>query len=194
MAVSEVSICNLAISWLAGNLIISLDDEIVEAQLCKANYELARDAVLESIAWTFATKRYYLTPELDVPAWGYAKQFTIPAEVITVLEVTDDSTSPNGSNGLDWRRESNRILCDSDAIYIKAIYKEEDPARYPPNFVQAVAARLASEIAIPLTESMEMMITMESKFKDRLVMAGVTDGVQGKSDVFQSTVLTGKRV
>ena len=194
MAATEVKICNLALSWLAGNLIISLDDEIAEAQLCKANYELSRDAVLEAIAWTFATRRYRLTPEATGPAWGYAFQFTIPAEIITLLEVTANSDTPNGANNLDWRREGNRILCDNSVAYVKAIYREDDPARYPPNFVQAVAARLATEIAIPLTESVELMQNMEGKYKDRLVIAAGTDGIQGKVDVVESRILTGVRV
>lgn len=194
MAVSEVTICNLALSWLAGNLIISLDDDTNEAKLCKANYELSRDAVLESMAWTFATTRYRLTPEVDVPAWGYANQFTIPSSVITLLEVSANADVPNGANDLDWRREGNLILCDEDVVYVKAIFKQDDPVRFPPNFVQAVAARLAAEIAIPLTESLTVMTTMEGKYKDRLLHAAATDGIQGKMDVIDSRKLTGVRI
>lgn len=194
MAVSEVTICNLALSWLAGNLIISIDDEINEAQLCKANYELSRDAVLEAMAWTFATKRYTLTPETLTPAWGYAHQFTIPAEIITLLDVTDKSDTPNGANDLDWRREGNLILCDASKVYVKAIFKQTDPARYPPNFVQAVAARLAAEIAVPLTESQQLAVAMEAKYHDRLMIAAGSDGIQGKTDVIDSRQLTGVRL
>jgi hypothetical protein len=194
MAVSEVTICNLALSWLAGNLIISIDDDINEARLCKANYELSRDAVLETIAWTFATKRYALTPEVAAPAWGYNYQFTIPADIITLLDVTANSDTPNGANDLDWRREGNLILCDASKVYVKATFKQIDPARYPPNFVQAVAARLATEIAIPLTESSELMRLMEGKYKDRLLIAAGTDGTQGKVDVIDSRHLTGVRL
>ena len=194
MAVSEVTICNLALSWLAGNLIISLDDDNTEAKLCKANFELSRDAVLEAMAWTFATKRYRLTPETDTPAWGYSQQFTIPSDVITLLEVTANADTPNGANDLDWRREGNLILCDVDVVYVKALFKQTDPARFPPNFAQAVAARLATEIAIPLTESVSLMTTMEGKYKDRLLIAAGTDGIQGKTDVIQSRKLTNVRV
>ena len=194
MAVSEVTICNLALSWLAGNLIISIDDDINEAKLCKANYELSRDAVLESMAWTFATKRYALVPEVDKPAWGYEYQFTIPADVISVLDVTNKSDTPNGANDLDWRREGNLILCDVSKVYVKAIFKQTDPARFPPNFVQAVAARLAAEIAVPLTESQQLLMAMEAKYRDRLMIAASSDGIQGKTDVIDSRHLTGVRL
>lgn len=194
MAVSEVTICNLALSWLAGNLIISIDDDINEAKLCKANYELSRDAVLETMAWTFATKRFSLIPEVDIPSWGYDHQFTIPADVITLLDVTNKSDTANGANDLDWRREGNLILCNASKVYIKAIIKVIDPTRFPPNFVQAVAARLAAEIAVPLTESKDLMMTMEGKYKDRLMIAAATDGIQGKTDVIDSRHLTGVRL
>ncbi len=194
MAASEVTICNLALSWLAGNLIISLDDEIKEAALCKANYEFSRDAVLETMAWTFATKRYYLTPEASNPAWGYAQQFTIPADVITVLEVSANPDAPNGANDLDWRREGNKILADVSAVYMRAIFREVDTTKFSPNFVQTLAARIAAEIAIPLTESLQMLQNMEGKYKDRLMIAAGTDGLQGKNDVIESRALTGVRL
>ena len=193
MASSEVEICNLALSWLAGNLITSLDDETVEAKLCKANYPLSRDAVLEAGAWTFATKRYALTPEVDEPAWGYGKRFTIPPEIITVLEVTESPTKPNGANTLDWRREGNYIVANVDKVYVKAVFRETQVPRYPPAFVQALAARIAADIAIPLTESREMMQVMEARYKDRLYQALGTDGIQGKVDIADATKLTGFR-
>ncbi len=193
MAASEVTICNLAISWLAGNLIISLDDETTEAKLCKANYALLRDSVLEAVAWTFATKRLKLTPEVNTPEWGYERQFTIPPEVITLLEVSDNSTKPNGVNDLDWRREENRILCNQDIVYVKAIVRITDPARFSPNFVQTLAARIAAEISIPLTESKDITNIMFSKYQNYLMVAAVTDGIQGKSDLISPQALTGVR-
>ena len=60
--------------------------------------------------------------------------------------------------------------------------------------MQAVAARLAAEIAVPLTESQELMIAMEAKYRDRLMIAAGTDGTQGKVDVIDSRQLTGVRL
>ncbi len=194
MAASQVSICNLALSWLAGNLIISIDDDITEAKLCKANYEPSLDAVLETMAWTFATKRYTLTPETETPSWGYQKQFTIPADVLTVLEATAEPNVANGANKLDWRREGSRILCDEDKIYIKAIFRETDPVRFTPNFTQTFAARIAMDICIPLTESLQLMTAMQQKYGTLLGIAATTDGLQGKSDVFVSDALIRARV
>lgn len=191
MAVSEVSICNQAISWLAGTPITSLDDDTVEAILCKANYELARNAVLEDRAWTFATRRFVLTPEAEKPAWGYGQQYLIPPEIIRVLEVhdADNQRLANGPSDMDWRREENRIVCNRAKIYVKALVKIEDPERFTPAFVQCLAARIAADIAIPLTESTQMQKDMWALYQVKLADAAATDGSQGRSDIMESREL-----
>jgi len=192
---TEVSICNLALSWLAGNLIISLDDEIIEAQLCKANYDSSRDAVLEDRAWTFATKRYRWTPLSTAPVYGYGYAFMIDPEVVRILEVRDsDGTyNANGANDLDWRREGNTIVANASVIYVKALRRVADTSKYPPSFVMALAARLAADICIPLTESRQMQQDMWTLYSKKLDDAMATDGMQGSSDIIQSRKLIGVR-
>ena len=73
MAISEVSICNQALSWLGQETITSLDDQATTAVWMNANYDLLRDSVMEARMWTFATVRAVST---SVPsrsksiAWG----------------------------------------------------------------------------------------------------------------------------
>lgn len=195
MAVSEVSICNQAISWLAGSPIISLDDDTVEAKLCKANYEPARNAVLEDRAWTFATKRFVLTPEAAEPAWGYSQQYLIPAEVIRVLEVhdADNQRRANGPSDMDWRREENRIVCNRASIYMKGLVIIVDPERFTPAFVQCLAARIAADICIPLTESVKLQQDMWALYQVKLADAAATDGSQGRTDIMESRELINVR-
>ena len=188
---TEVSICNLALSWLAGNLIISLDDETKEAQLCKANYDSSRDAVIEDRAWTFATQRYRWTPLTNAPVYGYSHAFMIDPEVVRILEVrdSDDPYSANGANSLDWRRESNAIVTNASVIYVKALRRVVDTSKYPPSFVMALAARLAADICIPLTESRQMQQDMWTLYMRKLDDAMATDGMQGSTDIIESRKL-----
>ena len=55
---NRVDIANLSLTWMGANLITSLEDEAPEAQILKANYDLARDATLEAHEWSFAIKRF----------------------------------------------------------------------------------------------------------------------------------------
>jgi hypothetical protein len=183
---SEVSICNQAISWLGGNRIISISDidgsSPIEAILCKDNYAPIRDAVLSEAAWTFATTRFIPVADAASPAYGYSTAFKIPTEILTILEVQRDPNNANGSGDIDWRREGNLILCDEKIIYVKAIQRVKDPSKFHPTFIQALAARLAAELAIPLTGNRQLQADMFSLYQEKLDTAMYVDGSQGKRD------------
>jgi hypothetical protein len=188
---SEVSICNQALSWLGANLIISLDDATVEGQLCKANYSLLRDAVIEEGKWTFATERFKLLPDTVSPVYGYSAKFRLPSTVFIVIEATVYNAATNnhqgaqGANGvsdLNWRREGDFIVCNESQIYCKCIVQVIDPKKFTRMFTQALAARIAFELAVPLTESKAKEKTMGVKYLSYIDSALAVDGQQGKSD------------
>lgn len=183
---SEVSICNQAISWLGGNLITSLDDESTEAILCKANYALLRDAVLEEGEWTFATKRFKLLPSPDAPIYGYSHKFELPSEVMLVKKATPYANNANDSEKFDWRREEEFILADVDAIYVKCIVRITDVKKFNATFNQTLAARIGADIAVPLTESTSKEDQMWGKYNRAIALALSLDGMQGKSDRIKS--------
>lgn len=179
---SEVSICNQAISWLGGNLIISLDDATVEAQLCKANYAPLRDAVMEEGKWTFATRRLELAQSATLPGFGYARAYVIPPEVLSVIMATENQDNKNNTDNLDWRREERFVLSDTERVFAKCIIRIEDPSLFSDMFVQALASRIAADIAIALTESSTKEAAMWTKYFALVTEAKSVDGMQGKSD------------
>ncbi len=186
---SEVSICNQALSWLGANLITSLDDDSIEASLCKTNYAALRDAVMEDVPWTFATLRAMLTPETETPAYGYAQQFLIPSRFLRILEVRTNANQANGATVFDFRVEGDKILCNAKVIYVKVIQQITAPEKFSSSFVQALAARIATDIALPVTNSVDMMKTMFSLYQQKLSDAATLDGMQGKSDIPEATRL-----
>ncbi len=191
---STVEICNLALGWLAGNLITSLTDESVEASLCSVNFPLARDAVLEDRAWSFAIARIGLAPIPEPENYNYVhgRQFKLPDGCIRVLSV-DDSVDFGGESTFQWSLERGHIIAEATIVYIKYIFREEDPERFPPNFTQALAARLASDLAIPLTESHTMQKTMYELYKLKLRDAAATDGMQGRREKIKAHNLVNAR-
>ena len=183
---SEVSICNQAIGWLGGNLITSLGDETTEAILCNANYASLRDAVLEEGKWTFATRRLKLVQSGTDPEYGYSHRFAIPTEVLSVISATPHREQKNSTDNFDWRREEEYILCDVDVLYAKCIVRITDPQRFSSMFVQALAARMAADLAAPLTESTTKEEKMTIKYERAINKALAIDGMQGKSDRIKS--------
>ena len=187
---SEVQIANLALGWLGGNLITSLDDDSKEAKLAKANFDFARDAVLEDHAWTFAAGRAVILPDLTTPEFEYSTRFLVPIDSIRVLTV---DTNPNGYNDASWAKEENYILLNAQKIYMRYTKRITDPNRFTAAFTQALAQRIAADIAIPLTESRSMQQTHWSLYIGKLEAAAATDGMQGRNQVMKSKRLLGSR-
>ena len=181
---SDVSICNTALSWIGGQLITSLDDESREAQLCKAVYEDVRDAVTAAHDWTFAIGRFDLPKNAAAPVNGYANGFQLPSEVLRVMDV---------NCGEDWRIEGQDIVTNEGSAKIRAVVRITDPTRFSALFVQALAARLAADLAIPLTQSKELQRQHYELYMTKLSEAVTNDGMQGKSRKITSSWLRSSR-
>ncbi len=205
---TEVSICNQALTWLGANTIISLDDETTEARLCKANYADLRDAVLEDRDWSFARKRIQFARLAQDPLYGFSAAFAIPVDVLTVRQATRgpeesqgavSSTGPglsreNLRNGKEqriiWQIEGETIVCDESAIVGRVTMRQTDPSKFSPGFVQALAARIARELATALTQSSTLETKMHDKYNDSLITSATADGMQGTSNKIRSDALT----
>lgn len=186
---TKVSIANQALGWLGANFITAFTDQSTEAQLIDANYPDVRDAVLEERAWTFATRRMSLVTDSIAPDYGYSNRFLIPGNVLRILQVRNDQRNFS-TNNLDWTREGNYILCDSDAVQMQYIMCLDDPSQYSPGFSQALAARLAADLAIPITRSRSLQQDMFGLYQAKLRSAAALDGMQGRPRSFNSNKLT----
>lgn len=180
---SQVSICNQAISRLGGNLITSIDDQSEEAQLCKANYDNIRAVVFQEQAWSFATARYVLPKVDDGAAYAGKSQFSsrylLPSEIVNVIRASDNPDDRNTVSS-EWRVEGEHIVTDSGSpLYVKAIIDVTDTSKFSPMFTQAFALRLASEICMAVTNSLNLQRSLMQEYGVVLGTAAVRDGMQG---------------
>ena len=199
---SKVSIANLALSWLGTNPIISFGDDTVEAKLVSLNYEDALQAVLEDRDWTFAIKRYILTPASESPVFGFSNAFTIPPEVRRLISVGVDRGGGIGFDGItsdvqgtevQWQKEGNEIVSNEERVFVIAVADNDDASSYPSAFVHALAARLAAELAIPLTHSPKLMASMWQLYAQKLTASSGSDGRQGRREHLEASRLTRAR-
>ena len=212
---SQVSICNLALGWIGANLITSLDDDNREAQLCKTNFADIRDAVLEEREWTFAVRRLSLAPTVLKPVYGYGNQFLLPPDVIRVLNIPDTTFGDTLSfftgairqaqQGPDqqpqlpvWRKESvdqpgtlvgQVILANTDQLLVRVIWRVTNIDLWSPMFIHAVAARIAADLAIPLTQNRTLQSDMWNLYDLKLRKAAVMDGMQGRMEIKRSEAI-----
>lgn len=188
---NKVGICNMALGWLGARKITQLDEVSplsTEEELCARFYDSALDAVLEARAWTFATKRITAGPAASTGLADFPSKYPIPSTVVRVLSCDDGG----GSNLIRWRREGDYILTETSptTLYAKVVANETDPLidplRFPPGFARAVAARLAADLAVTMTENVALARHLEEKAARELALAGRYEGIQGTSELQRS--------
>jgi len=192
---SNVEICNLALSLLGSDPITSLENpESKIEQLCALQYPLMRDAVLEEVEWSFAVRRYANdSPVVATPEWGYQYKFQIATDILRVTFCSDNSDELLYNPQFQWVVEDDFILCNSTQIYYRTINTIEDTTKFSTLFIQALAARLAMEMCIPLTENLKMYEGLVNMYAAKMQKAKTMDNMQGKSKRFRVGRLNNSR-
>jgi hypothetical protein len=195
---NPVQIANLALSWLGQGLINAFTDNQTEAKVMEANYELSRDKVLADHAWTFAMERQTLAPLVDGPQWGSENRFLIPSNVLRVYRVYRANLSSQGTTSRNltpahWERSGKYILANESTIWAVFIMKVTDSTLFSPGFVHALAARMAADTCMTLTENRQLLVDMEALYDKKIAEAQYSEGSQGRTEIMRSDILTGAR-
>jgi hypothetical protein len=147
-----IDIVNQALSALGEARITSLDDPGQSAGLARSLYDSVRDAEIGRHSWNFARARTMLPALSEPPAFGWQYQYQLPADCLRVLEagpwpqaLRDDYIA---AENRAWLIEGRNILSNQgpplNLIYLRRV---ENPAFYPPAFVEVLAAKLAVRMA-----------------------------------------------
>jgi hypothetical protein len=198
---SVVSICNNAIIRVGGKTITSLNDLTNEAKSCRTLYEDVRNAVFREHPFNCIVGRKSLNELATTPDFGFAHQYQLPTDCLRVLSLNDD-THPLIRNGLydlglsDQKRfhiEGRLLLTDEGEANIRYVKKVEDPNQYDPLLLDAIASRLAAEIAFPITRNAQLVTSMWNSYYTKFSIARSSDGMEGTIDGFESNEIGGVR-
>ena len=205
---SPVQICNIALGWLGQGSITSFEDRSRTAQLCKDNYDLLRDALLESRCWTFAEFKKVSTSsqvpgrvdgnentyaENGWPEWGEGFVHYIDSQFLKVFRVYRDS-SMDSDNQAVWGRHGEYVIADQETIYMWGVRRVEDTDSFSELFVQALAGRIAADLCVPITQNRALQVDMWSLFNDKMSEAAARDGQQGRNETVGATRLRRARM
>lgn len=181
--VSEVSICNQALTWLGQKTISSLDEDNKYAEWMRHNYPFLRDAVLEAGVWTFATVRA-LGETANRDEWDQCFSHDTPLKWINVLRVYEVPPVAGQDGILDryWRLEGGKILSSNATVYLWGLEQVTDTAKFSPMFVQTLAARLCADATIPFTQDKNLQKTNWAIYLAHLRDAKAHDGKQGSNE------------
>jgi hypothetical protein len=184
-------LCNLALARLGESATITdiaPPDGSVQAEHCAMFYPVARDAVLELMRPRFAIRRATLAL-LDRDAHGWQYCYAAPAGLLSVLALLPASAK-SGAATQPFIRESDEdgtplILADTEGAALSYVGREEDPGKFSPLFTDALAWRLASDLAGPLLKGDAGAAQAKSCYQSFLYVLGV--GRQNEANQQRST-------
>lgn len=178
MAVSNVSIANLALQLLGAARIVSLTDDHKNARAVNSCFEFLRDKELRAHAWNFSIERATLAPSSTAPEFDFDYAFPLPTEFLRLL--------PPARHALDWNIErvddkSCIVTNDGDTLEIRYVARIIDPTKFDMLFVYALAAKIAEHCCEELTQSNTKQQKATAFYKDAIAEAR-------KINAFEQTV------
>jgi hypothetical protein len=178
---SIVGICRIALDQLGEYAITDLADATKQARLCDRNYPVMRDAVLRAHVWNCALVRTTLPALSETPAFGFQYQYQLPSDCLRLLPLTSDGEL--GTSSIMHRVEGRKIVTDEPApLKVMYIRRLTDPSEMDSLLVDAIAARLAWQIAYNLTGSRTMAADARQVYFDKIGEARMIDGLEGTAD------------
>lgn len=186
---TEVSICSNALRRLGDSPITSLTEDSERGRLCNAFYEPSRDAILRSHTWNFAINRANLAKLSTAPAFEYANQFALPTDpfCLRVLKMEFEDYEFKIEN---LAGQGRVLLTDEGEAKIIYIARVTDPSLFDSMFVDVLTAKLAVDLAYPITNSTTLQAQMQKLFERKLSEARSLDSTEGSTDSIISTVFT----
>lgn len=149
---TETSICNSALAKLGCPQIVALTDASKHAQFCTQFYATTRDEVLAAHRWNFAMKRATLVAT-TAPAFEWTYAYTLPTDCLRVIQLNGYETTETRG---EFSVEAGLLLTDESPAKIRYIAQITTASLFPTLFVEALATKLAANLAGPLTGSQTM--------------------------------------
>lgn len=188
---SVVAICNTALSRLGDSATVASIDPpegSAQAEHCATFYPIARDTLLESHVWSFATRRADLAL-LTSPSWNWRFAYAKPANCLKVVSVLGPHECA-AADSADYQTESTDtgtpiILTNLQDATIRYISRVEDSTKFPPLFTDALSWLLASYLAGPLIKGETGLTAGRAAYAthlQQLAAAKVSDANQQHGD------------
>lgn len=202
MVTSVLEVYNLAITRIGHEQLSSETENTKAGRLVRLHYPTIRDAILRAHTWNFAIRRASLSALSTTPVFEYLYAFALPTDpyclkvIRTSYEADGFSSSAiygypgmvsYGTIPIEYRIETINhsgtpvrvLLSNESTMSIEYIARIEDVSLFDPLFVDCLAARLAAELSIPLTDNQAATKTLLEIYQMKLSEARVMDAQEG---------------
>jgi hypothetical protein len=175
MAVSEVQICNLALSKIGDEFSISaIGEDGREGEQCELFFQHTRDHILQSHPWNFAIGRSALSQDATSPAFEYTNQFLLPGDFLRALSLYNEQEP--------FKIEGDRLLTDASTANLVYIKKVTNTVLFPPLFTEILVTRLAAEMSQVISDDNALTERLFIESDKKLREAKRRDGQEGTPD------------
>lgn len=126
--------------------------------LVQSLYNHTLEELLAELPWAFAKKQISITANVTAPSQGYAKRYALPSDFIQLLRVNQIDTTENFGQ---WEIVGGFLHTDlGSPVILDYTANITDVALFPAPFVEALIARIAAKIALPLTGKADIASAM----------------------------------
>lgn len=187
MTLTDVEICSVALVKIGARGIASFADGTLEADVAGRLYEVTLKGLIASHPWHFTMAEAVLERLEEPPHAGFSSVFALPADMLRVV-----SAGSGGARGLDYRLAGGRLHTNAPKVVL-SYQRRPDTAAFPAFFVQALIARLAAELCLPLTEGTSRAEALHRLAEAELRTARLIDSQQSTPRAVEDFTLIAAR-
>jgi hypothetical protein len=183
---SKVQICNMALSRLGANTLVSLTDTTSEAILCNTLFDTLAERVMIQGSWTSVIFRADLARTTNTPTFGYTYEYQLPVNPKCLKVIALDEESPGD---IDYQVEGDKILTDEESISIKYIGKVTNTEEFDALLTESIEILLASYLALPITGNAGLAAELKREYMETIINNLAINNQQGSQQVVISDSL-----
>lgn len=189
MSLTEGQICTVALGRVGEKQAVdNLNANTTAAKLCKAVYEMARDACLEEYPWPFATRRAILgvladdatdTEARDTTAYSFV--YAVPTDMLIggarYIETGLANPAPDQQIPFvieDDEEEGPILLTNQEDAELVYTRKVTETGKFTPLFTDALAWRIAYELCFSLPVKPEVAARMLGAYQMKVAEAAAS--------------------
>jgi hypothetical protein len=190
--ISSTDICNLALDLLSAGTVQDIETPSnATEELLQRWYGLTRKKLLREHPWNFAIRRAQLAASSTAPAFGYNKQYPVPADFVRLLTINDSVyTSDVPAPSSHYKVENNHILtsnlfADASVLNITYVSDFTTVSQMDPLFVDLLAYEIAVGVAYKLAESQANVQRVAEILRQKSALAKAVDGQEDPPRVIE---------
>lgn len=185
----STEICNVGLSKIGEDTILDLSENSRAGRACNLIYNPIRQALLRAHTWNFSVIRVELALLTTTPSYGWQYEFQLPADFLKLL-----GTSWDEYLQVKFKVEGDKIRTDEVTFSITYVSDIEDVNKFDSLFAEALATRLAAELAIILVDDINLKKTMMDEYEHKFGEAKSSDAQDNMTDEFITTTWVNSRI